>query len=107
MAASEFFCEDRTYDLDFKKQPNDGKGKKTGSQMLDMYRHYVEKYGLIFIEDPFEQVRDLQQGNPGFSHAAGFWRKPTILDFYLKSTRDSTRESTRELPRRSLLLKLP
>ena len=56
VAASEFFCEDRSYDLDFKKQPNDGKGKKTGAEMLEMYRHYVEKYGLIFIEDPFEQV---------------------------------------------------
>lgn len=29
VASSEFFCEDKTYDLNFKVQPNDGSQKKT------------------------------------------------------------------------------
>jgi hypothetical protein len=30
VAASEFFTEDKMYDLKFKEKPNDGSGKKTG-----------------------------------------------------------------------------
>lgn len=55
VASSEFFCEDKTYDLNFKVQPNDGTQKKTAAQMLDLYKEFTTKYPVISIEDPFEQ----------------------------------------------------
>lgn len=55
VASSEFFCEDKSYDLNFKEQPNDGTCKRTASQMLDMYKEFCSKYGVVTIEDPFEQ----------------------------------------------------
>jgi len=55
VAASEFFTEDKMYDLNFKVQPNDGTQKKTGQQMLEMYREFCSKYPMVTIEDPFEQ----------------------------------------------------
>lgn len=55
VASSEFFTEDKQYDLDFKHQPNDGSQKKTAAQMLDIYREFCTKYPMISIEDPFEQ----------------------------------------------------
>ena len=33
VAASEFYTEDKMYDLDFKTKDNDGSQKKTGAQM--------------------------------------------------------------------------
>merc|ERR550514_2651822 len=35
VAASEFWTEDKMYDLDFKNVPNDGSMKKTGDQMIE------------------------------------------------------------------------
>jgi len=55
VAASEFFTEDKMYDLNFKEKDNDGSGKKTGAEMLEMYKGFVEHYGVITIEDPYEQ----------------------------------------------------
>ncbi|KAL6762020.1 enolase [Haematococcus lacustris] len=55
VASSEFFTEDKMYDLNFKTVPNDGSQKKTAAQMLDMYREFCTKYPMISIEDPFEQ----------------------------------------------------
>lgn len=55
VAASEFQTEDKMYDLKFKEKNNDGSGKKTGAEMLEMYKGFVENYGVITIEDPYEQ----------------------------------------------------
>lgn len=56
VAASEFYTEDKMYDLDFKTADNDGSQKKTGAQMQDMYKSFVENYPVVSIEDPFDQV---------------------------------------------------
>lgn len=55
VAASEFYTEDKMYDLDFKTKDNDGSQKKTGAQMQDMYKSFCENYPVISIEDPFDQ----------------------------------------------------
>jgi enolase len=55
VASSEFFTEDKMYDLNFKNQPNDGSQKLTASQLLDLYKDFCTKYPIITIEDPFEQ----------------------------------------------------
>ena len=54
VAASEFFL-DGTYDLDFKNPDNDGSMKKDGDEMVELYKEFIEEYGLISIEDPFDQ----------------------------------------------------
>lgn len=38
VAASEFMTEDKKYDLNFKNQPNDGSQKKSGMEMIDLYK---------------------------------------------------------------------
>lgn len=43
------------YDLDFKTENNDGSQKKTGAEMIDMYKEFCSEYGVISIEDPFDQ----------------------------------------------------
>eukprot|EP01066_Platyproteum_vivax_P009961 Platyproteum_vivax@DN4428_c0_g1_i1.p1 len=55
VAASEFFCKDGKYDLDFKTEDNDGTKKQTGDELLEMYKDFCEKYPIISIEDPFDQ----------------------------------------------------
>jgi len=55
VAASEFFTEDKMYDLDFKTENNDGTQKKTGAEMIAMYKDFCSEYGVISIEDPFDQ----------------------------------------------------
>nr|QKY15213.1 enolase 1 (ENO1) [Polytomella parva]CBX25212.2 2-phosphoglycerate dehydratase [Polytomella sp. Pringsheim 198.80] len=55
VASSEFYTEDKMYDLDFKNQPNDGSKKKTQAQMLELYNEFCSKYPVVTIEDPFEQ----------------------------------------------------
>jgi enolase len=54
VAASEFFKEGR-YDLDFKNPKKDGSMRKTGDEMVELYRGFVKGYNLISIEDPFDQ----------------------------------------------------
>lgn len=61
VAASEFYTEDKMYDLDFKTADNDGSQKKTSAQMQDMYKSFVENYPVVSIEDPYDQVRTLQR----------------------------------------------
>lgn len=55
VAASEFYTEDKLYDLDFKTKNNDGSQKKTGEEMQEMYKSFVANYPVISIEDPFDQ----------------------------------------------------
>ncbi|KAJ7570155.1 hypothetical protein O6H91_01G108400 [Diphasiastrum complanatum] len=55
VAASEFFTEDKMYDLDFKTLDNSGAEKKTGAQMIDMYKEFCSEYPIVSIEDPFDQ----------------------------------------------------
>lgn len=55
VAASEFLTEDKKYDLNFKNQPNDGSAKKTGMEMIDLYKGFCDNYPVISIEDPFDQ----------------------------------------------------
>ena len=54
VAASEFF-KDGKYDLNFKDPNNDGSMVKTGEEMIDIYKDFIKEYGLVSIEDPFDQ----------------------------------------------------
>ncbi|MFH0876458.1 MAG: phosphopyruvate hydratase [archaeon] len=54
VAASEFY-KDGKYDLDFKTSNNDGSMIKTGEEMIKLYESFIKEYGLISIEDPFDQ----------------------------------------------------
>lgn len=51
VAASEFY-KDGKYDLNFKGTKPD---LKSGDQMIALYENFVKEYGLISIEDPFDQ----------------------------------------------------
>lgn len=55
VAASEFHTADKNYDLNFKVQPNDGKDKLTGDQLLGLYQEFAHDYPVATIEDPFDQ----------------------------------------------------
>ncbi len=54
VAASEFF-KDGKYDLDFKNPKNNGSMVKSGDEMVELYKNFTNEYGLISIEDPFDQ----------------------------------------------------
>lgn len=54
VAASEFY-KDGKYDLDFKNEQSDGSQVKTGSEMVELYKNFIEEYGVVSIEDPFDQ----------------------------------------------------
>lgn len=54
VAASEFY-KDGKYDLDFKSSDNDGSMVRTGDEMIELYKEFVDGYGLVSIEDPFDQ----------------------------------------------------
>ena len=58
VAASEFYTEDKMYDLDFKNKENDGSQKKTGPQMTEMYKSFCTNFPVVSIEDPFDQVHN-------------------------------------------------
>jgi enolase len=51
VAASEFF-EKGSYNLGFKENKKD---LKSGDEMIKIYKKFVKDYGIISIEDPFEQ----------------------------------------------------
>ncbi len=51
VAASEFY-KDGKYDLNFK---GDTPELKTGDEMNEMYKGFVKDYGVVSIEDPFDQ----------------------------------------------------
>ena len=57
VAASEFYTEDKMYDLDFKTENNDGSQKKTAAQMTEMYKGFCKDFPVVSIEDPFDQAR--------------------------------------------------
>lgn len=57
-AASEFYTDDKKYDLDFKTKDESKKNKadvKTGPELLEMYKDFCKNYPIISIEDPFDQ----------------------------------------------------
>jgi len=55
VAAAEFYTADKMYDLDFKTENNDGSMKKTGEEMIAMYKEFCAEYPIVSIEDPFDQ----------------------------------------------------
>jgi len=56
VAASEFYKEGK-YDLDFKGKDRDAHKDewKTGPELMQLYQHWVDKYPMVSIEDPFDQ----------------------------------------------------
>ena len=54
VAASEFFVAGGRYDLNFKVKGGK-KDLQTGAQMGDLYRSFIRDFGVISIEDPFDQ----------------------------------------------------
>ncbi|XP_029125917.1 enolase [Cajanus cajan] len=56
VAASEFYgSKDKTYDLNFKEENNDGSQKISGDSLKNVYKSYVTDYPIVSIEDPFDQ----------------------------------------------------
>ncbi|KAI3738182.1 hypothetical protein L2E82_28202 [Cichorium intybus] len=55
VAASEFYGKDKTYDLNFKEENNNGSQKISGVQLKDLYKSFVSDYPIVSIEDPFDQ----------------------------------------------------
>ncbi|KAF9612531.1 hypothetical protein IFM89_000453 [Coptis chinensis] len=55
VAASEFLTKDGRYDLNFKKQPNDGAHVLTAQELRDLYKDFVRDFPIVSIEDPFDQ----------------------------------------------------
>ncbi|GMN57977.1 hypothetical protein TIFTF001_027074 [Ficus carica] len=55
VAASEFFTKDGRYDLNFKKQPNDGAHVRSAQSLGDLYKEFVKDFPIVSIEDPFDQ----------------------------------------------------
>ena len=53
-AASEFLNDD-SYDLDFKNPENQGTMRKTGDEMIALYKEFIHDYDIAFLEDPFAQ----------------------------------------------------
>ncbi|KAJ8752938.1 hypothetical protein K2173_008673 [Erythroxylum novogranatense] len=56
VAASEFYnSNDKTYDLNFKEENNDGSQKISGDSLKNVYKAFVTDYPIVSIEDPFDQ----------------------------------------------------
>ncbi|XP_021289161.1 enolase [Herrania umbratica] len=55
VAASEFYGSDKTYDLNFKEENNDGSEKIPGDALKDLYKSFASEYPIVSIEDPFDQ----------------------------------------------------
>lgn len=55
VAASEFFTKDGKYDLNFKKQPNDGAHVHTAQSLCELYKEFIRDFPIVSIEDPFDQ----------------------------------------------------
>ncbi|KAI0502434.1 hypothetical protein KFK09_017384 [Dendrobium nobile] len=55
LAASEFFRKDGSYDLNFKKQPNDGAHVLSAQSLCELYKEFVRDFPIVSIEDPFDQ----------------------------------------------------
>jgi len=54
VASSEFY-KDGKYDLDFKNPKSDPSKWITGKQLSEIYIELTKKYGIVSIEDPFDQ----------------------------------------------------
>jgi enolase len=55
VAASEFYTEDKHYDLAFKSPNNDGSQRKTGPALQQLYASFAKEFPLVSIEDPYDQ----------------------------------------------------
>ncbi|KMZ76114.1 Phosphopyruvate hydratase [Zostera marina] len=56
VAAAEFYNDnDKSYDLNFKEENNDGSQKISGYALKDVYKNFVSEYPIVSIEDPFDQ----------------------------------------------------
>ncbi|XP_026403029.1 enolase 1, chloroplastic-like [Papaver somniferum] len=55
VAASEFLTKDGKYDLNFKKQPNDGAHVLAAQSLRDLYKEFIRDFPIVSIEDPFDQ----------------------------------------------------
>ncbi|KAB1221276.1 Enolase [Morella rubra] len=66
VAASEFYCPDKKYDLNFKEEvslyhplgdskKNDGSQKISGDALKELYKSFAAEYPIVSIEDPFDQ----------------------------------------------------
>ncbi|XP_047974387.1 enolase 1, chloroplastic [Salvia hispanica] len=55
VAASEFLTKEGKYDLNFKKQPNDGAHVLTAQKLGQLYQEFVRDFPIVSIEDPFDQ----------------------------------------------------
>lgn len=55
VAASEFFTKDGKYDLNFKKQPNDGAHVHSAHGLGELYKQFIKDFPIVSIEDPFDQ----------------------------------------------------
>ncbi|KAK9760858.1 phosphopyruvate hydratase [Basidiobolus ranarum] len=54
VAASEFYKENK-YDLDFKSANSDKSKWLSGEKLASLYKEFADDYGIISIEDPFDQ----------------------------------------------------
>nr|GMD89598.1 enolase [Ipomoea batatas] len=54
-ASTEFYGKDKTYDLNFKEENNNGSQKISGDQFKYLYKSFVSEYPIVSIEDPFDQ----------------------------------------------------
>ena len=54
VVASKFYGQDKTYDLNFKEENNDGSNKISGYELIKLYESFVDEYPIISIEDPFD-----------------------------------------------------
>merc|ERR1719487_35045 len=56
VAASEFYVKDTDkYNLDFKNPDSTPDKYKTGEEMIDYYKNWVDNYPFVSIEDPFDE----------------------------------------------------
>jgi len=54
VAASEFY-KDGKYDLDFKNPDSDKSKWISGEELANLYKSFIDEFGIISIEDPFDQ----------------------------------------------------
>ncbi|CAB4311616.1 unnamed protein product [Prunus armeniaca] len=55
VAASEFLTKEGNYDLNFKKQPNDGAHVLSPPNLGELYKEFIKDFPIVSIEDPFDQ----------------------------------------------------
>ncbi|TQD85626.1 hypothetical protein C1H46_028800 [Malus baccata] len=55
VAASEFLTKEGKYDLNFKKQPNDGAHLLSPPNLGELYKEFIKEFPIVSIEDPFDQ----------------------------------------------------